>query len=330
MSLTVKQLHAIHRRRSLVPVPPIAHPISTEARNTLIQELTTTRYVSDETIRTYMASVTSVTSWKTPYFQMDLWISDAQRSKWDDVMNALLRRLESLRIYHASSKSIHFVCVPLDIPRRFPNHTNQCLGREHVNGGYTYVNGDTVYLFRREELPKVMLHEYLHQLQGHKDAEWTSEALENVRALVSIPSSIDIRPNEAVVEVWALFYHTHFLAVETGIPFKTLWDAETRFVLQQARHIWTHQSHCLPRWNEETHTFSYYILKAWFVWAWSDATAHVWRLDYSVDELTQWIQSHWAEWKKKIETVRGTGMGTGTAPALREPKSARMTLLGDF
>jgi len=314
-------LKTVYQRIPLESVEPTSQPISVTDQAALVQELTSSRYVSPETVSKYMSSIQSIYSWKTPYFQLDFWIPESQLSEWQYPLNKLLRRLETLRIYYHSSKSIHFVCVPLDIPRRFPVNSTQCLGREHVNGGYTYVNGNTVYLFRREELSKVMLHEYLHQIQGHKDAEWTAESLEKVRALVPIPKDIDFRPNEAVVEAWALFYHINFLSIENGIPFKTLWDTELQFALQQARHIWNHQSKCLPQWNEQTHTFSYYILKALFVWSWRGHTSHVWRLDYSIEELSDWIRSHWDAWKKKIHTG---------ARDRASHSSARMTLFGDF
>lgn len=324
----LSQYHSQSLSLSHSSVEPTQRPKSPDEQTLLIQELTTSRYVSTERIGDYMSYVRSIYSWKTPFFQLDFWIPDDQVSEWNYQLNKLLRRLETLRKYYDSSKPIHFVCMPLDIPRHFPANKQQCLGREHVNGGYTYVNGHTVYLFREEELSKVMIHEYLHQIQGHKDVEWTPEALDEIRRLVPIPEGIDFRPNEAVIEAWALFYHTQFLSIETGIPFKRLWEAEKQFVLQQARQIWAHQSQCLPRWNEQTHTFSYYILKACFIWAWKKNDL-VWRLDYSIPELVDWTKSHWDAWKNMIDT----GRKNIPRPDKKIPlpiKSARMTLLGDY
>ena len=323
----------IYRSLGAIETAMSQHPKAADAEATLVQELTTSGYVSLEVIRAYMSTVQSVYSWNHGMFQLDFWIPVEAVAEWNHQLRRVVRRLETLRLHYRSTKPIHFVCVPLDIPRQFPTSTTQCLGREHVNGGYTYVNGNTVYLFRHEELPKVMLHEYLHQIQGHKDAEWDAKSLERIRALVPIPTGIDIRPNEAVVEAWALYYHTQFLALEHPISFKSLWDAERRFALHQARRVWAHQSKCLPSWNEQTHTFSYYVLKACFVQSLGEQmhkkNTHTqsqppWQLDYSVPVLVAWIVSQWSHWKAQL--VAGTGTGTRTEGA----DGARMTLLGDF
>jgi hypothetical protein len=292
----------------------------------LIRELSASPFMAIGTLDTYISRVTRVYQWSMGGFQIDLWIPEEEVKEWRFRVAKWMQRLEKLRTIYGSTKPIHFICVPLDVPRRFPEDARQCLGREHVNGGYTYVNGHTVYLFRKEELSKVLLHEYLHQIQGHKDAEWVAQpaALEHVRKLANIPHGIDLRPNEAIVEAWALRHHTKCLSEETGIPFKILWDAEVAFACSQARRVWMHQSHCVPRWNEGTHTFSYYILKAWLVWAWEKSkkdTGREWSLNYTITELIAWIQQHWPTWQTQLESGRRLKSNGG---------GARMTLFGDW
>jgi hypothetical protein len=184
-----------------------------------------------------------------------------------------------------------------------------------------------VYLFRREELPKVVLHEYLHQIQGHKDLEWSHADMDFLKRVVGV-SIPDMRPNESIVEYWAWKHHWMFLSVETGIPWKILRKAETNYVLRQARRIWNHQKQCASSWMEGTPVFSYYILKAMYVVLGGNTRAQPpWRLDYSVPELNQWIHSHWTEWKKQLGEGHGVSVVSGNR---KEPMTARMTLLGDL
>lgn len=292
-----------------------------EAHTALVQELSGSPYMTIEILNVYLTEVSHIYTWSMGGFQIDMWIPTQTVKEWRYRVAKWMQRLENVRVWYGSTKSIHFICVPLDVPRRFPSESHQCLGKAHVNGGYTYVNGNEVYLFRKEELSKVLLHEYLHQVQGHKDAEWYAhpEQLERIRTCAEIPQGIDIRPNEAVVECWALWHHTRCLSEETGIPFKTLWAAEVSFAYSQACRVWAHQGLCVPRWNEGTHTFSYYILKAFLVWAWDKK--NVWQLKYNVKAFVDWVQLHWPTWQTRLESV-GQQRTKGV--------SARMTLLGDW
>ena len=41
---------------------------------------------------------------------------------------------------------------------------------ENINSGFTYVNRNDIYIFRKEEFPKVILHELIHHdLNIHQD-----------------------------------------------------------------------------------------------------------------------------------------------------------------
>jgi hypothetical protein len=314
-------------------------------RNRLWKELSQSNYVPHELATAYLKDVSKIRRWHTPNFTLDLWIPEdvpagapaATRPNFRPRVSAWLHRLETLRRFYNTKKSIQFVCVPMPIPREFPKQSTQCLGRNHVNGGYTYIHQNTVYLFRAEELPKVLLHEYLHQIQGDKDGTWRqhTNALERIRRLVNIDPSVDIRPNEAVVEYWAWLYHQWFVGLEYHMNPKRLWDAETDFVLYQAKRIYDHQRECQPPyWYEETHVFSYYILKAFLVWAANpsapDADTGAESLFYSIDPFVERVERQW-------ETFRASVLEPAHPLAAKKqlvhkwaPNSARMTLLGDF
>lgn len=302
---------------------PTYAPVVPAERDRLVAELTQSNYINRAFALNHFSRVSRVATWKTDGgLQIDLWETPEAMAGWVQKMPRLLRRLEALRVYYAAVKPVHFICVPLDAPRQLPAEPSQCLDKPHVNGGYTYLNGNQVYLFRKEELPKVLLHEYLHQIQGHKDLDWDADALGRLNTIVGLQVG-DLRPNESIVEYWAWMHHTLFLALETGTPWKTLQAAERAFMLEQARRIWTHQQGCAASWTEGTPVFSYYILKAMYSVL---GNTKAWRLDYSVPELLSWIETHWPVWKKEL--TRATPAKQARHEAT--PATARMTLFGDL
>jgi hypothetical protein len=312
-------------------------PIPTAERETLIRELTSSGYMPRDTVHDYFSQVAEVVQWRLETITIDLWVSPDSAAAWIKKMPTILRRLDTLRRMFQFQKPIRFVCVPINRPRLFPVSPSVCLGKSEVNGGYTYLNGNTVYLFRKEEMPKVLLHEYLHQIQGPKDLEWTPATLNRLHRVLRVEKNIDLRPNESVIEFWAWYYHQQFLSIETGISSELLWEAEKRFVFHQAQKIWTHQLHCSPTWSEGTPVLSYYLLKTLYSTMLPKppmaspsslfSASLPWRLDYSPEELVAWIETHWPAFSISLSAP-----GPGPAPAAPGfPKdTARMTLLGDI
>jgi hypothetical protein len=325
---TYRQLATLYRAKSSIPaVQSSVFKCEPTDREKLKNEWAQSNYVPSAVAVPYLNSVSHIRRWKTAYFTLDIWIPETSPSSHFFVLK-WLRRLETLRRLYQSTKSIHFICVPLPIPREFPKESdaNQCLNQTNVNGGYTYIHQNTVYLFRAEELPKVLLHEYLHQIQGNKDSEWRQHptALSYVRQLENIHPSVDIRPNEAVIEYWAWIYQQSFVALDYHLPPKRLWMAETQFIMLQAKRIYNHQRNCRPvHWYEETHVFSYYILKAFLVWVTGHRNREI-SLFYNIDSLIHTLETQWKPFKDALFQTRDP------SKKQKEPHSARMTLLGDF
>jgi hypothetical protein len=185
--------------------------------------------------------------------------------------------------------------VPSPAKRSFPP-PGVPIGPENINGGFTYVHtgrgaaspaaAAEIYVLRREEFPKVVLHEILHHSRVHSDdAAWAPyrHALyahfgvsERGCAAAGAPGApgapegggapgcaTDIRPNEAIVETWATVQHCSALSRELGTPLAALLAAERDHALAVAARAERHRL-TLPggEWQERTHTFSYIQLRA--------------------------------------------------------------------
>ena len=67
----------------------------------------------------------------------------------------------------------------------------------YINGGFTFINGNTIYVFRKDEWHKTVLHEIIHHVYHYKykDVIWENKT---------------ISVNEAVVEFLATILETRF------------------------------------------------------------------------------------------------------------------------
>ena len=175
--------------------------------------------------------------------------------------------------------------VPSPAKRTFPP-PGAPIGPEHINGGFTYVQNASasggapaapaeIYVLRREEFPKVVLHEILHHSRVHADdAAWAPHrralyahfnVSERGCSAAGAPAACetDIRPNEAIVETWATVQQCAAISRELGVPIATLLAAERDHALAVAARCERHRLTLADgEWQERTHAFSYIQLRA--------------------------------------------------------------------
>jgi hypothetical protein len=160
------------------------------------------------------------------------------------IINRLLSVSEELDIHHPY---IYWI-LPCKIKRVFPT-PGIPISQEHINGGYTYKSGNTIYIYREEECPKVMIHELLHH--SHLDTPVPNDPTFYKRFKIH-PDTV-LRPNEAIIEAWALLYHLKQLPND----FETLLQKELEWSLHLCKKLTKQPS----PWYEETHAYSYVRLK---------------------------------------------------------------------
>ena len=321
-------------------------PISSSAKASLLNELTTSKYLtaSPTELKEILDQTTIYYEWNLPFFSIQLWaIPDVQKTfdQWKSIFQRVLYRLETLRLYYEQKESktmnpVVFTCVPIDIKRELPTSSRVCVKSEHINGGYTFIGLNQIYILRKEECPKVMLHEYLHQIQGNADQQWTGPILQELYQKWSISTercspdmltcSTMLRPNEAIVEFWAWIHQIQFISLEYSIPWIVLWNAEYDFVMGQIKKLIEHQKECSldQQWREETHSFSYHVLKGFFAWCLQTEHQIPVTLIYTIQNLLEKIRLKWTPYWNSLEMDR---------PMYQKRKkhtSMRMTLFGDF
>jgi hypothetical protein len=212
------------------------------------------------------------------------------------------------------AESITMWLIPAPVPRAFPKKGEE-FAAQHINGGYTYVSHPTIYIFREEELPKVLLHELLHNtILDTSPGQWDTADL---KQLLNIHPTMELLPNEAVIEAWAEIFHCWCIAHELHLPFSSLIEAEQSYSLAQANNLLKYQERYFPLWKEDTNAYCYFVIRSALLWRYQDLVRM--KVPYNVPEMMRLIRSVLTD-KAYVHARSGA----------RAAPSGRMTLLGDI
>ena len=157
-----------------------------------------------------------------------------------------------------------YTVVPRAAPRRWPTHGAQ-VAAQHINGGFTYRGGGAsetkvIYILRKEEYPKVMLHEALHHTRAH--AAVAPAAVSFLRATYAIHPGTPLLAEEGIIEAAATLAQARFVADACGLAADSVLERERLWAVQQARRLLCYQAHYYPQWQETTNAFAYLVVRA--------------------------------------------------------------------
>lgn len=269
-----------------------------------------------------------------------------------------------VRAHHVEATPFEIYIAPHTEQRAFPEH-GSLVQPKHINGAFTYVRAGAtpstptltpapapalapalapgqssdpvpvkIYIFRKEEFPKVMLHEICHHLPYHTPpAKWQPDVLGEFYRFFSIdalgcPNQCRVRlePNEAIVEFWATIFHLMFLSIESKNPqrFPALLACEKQWSAQQS-HLLLERQRSSPggRWVEDTHSYAYIVLKNILLQHAEDFMANQ-QPPYDPRALLNFF-------KTRAESPgRSIPKNASSARRSRCARSMRMTALGDM
>ena len=234
-----------------------ARPLTLEERQTWTSELGDSRFAipaANLTLRAaHFVFEVSVDNINVLYVLPTATVASRLQSKLNRVVARLAMLSKDLRI-----PSLKYVIIPCSEKRLWPME-GKPVENIHINGAFTYKMGDTVFIFREEEYPKVMLHEALH----HSFLDPSPSAMLGVESIVrqnfNISPHMALLVGEGVVELFATYYHCKFVAEETGVQFAALWECETKWMHRQALKV-LERTKTTP-WHEYTNAFAYIVVR---------------------------------------------------------------------
>jgi hypothetical protein len=294
-------------------------PLQGHIKMAMTKELTSAKYQIPE-IKAFVHRTNFITTFKLGLVTYHVLHRDPDMN--EDVpflsVEQVVRRLNCIMTLCNADKPITFYLIPCTSVKEFPVHKHHDMDVQNVNSAYTYDNDATVYIYRREEFPKVSVHEAIHHVrQIETRRQWDAAQLKRMYTIFNIHSSTELRPNEAIVETWAELFHTIFVSIKYNLEFEMLYKKEMLWALQQAKRILNKQNG--QQWKDSTQSYSYHVLRSLYLFTPNDFMPLSLKKD--IDRL--------------IDHARVTFTSESYAMAIQAVRvphhnSFRMTLFGDL
>ncbi len=143
--------------------------------------------------------------------------------------------------------------------RYMPAKKDELIDVINVNGGYTYTDDNNIYIIRKEDYNKVILHELLHHNIFIHNMDWKELNIKRLKEHFNIHDEMLLIPNEAIVETYACVLNTIFHSIETGTSLKENLKKDQEHSIFLAKKILDKQDG--KKWIEKTHSYCYIVFK---------------------------------------------------------------------
>ena len=108
------------------------------------------------------------------------------------------------------SKKIKIHLLLTNAKKKFEK--NKILTPRNTNSGFTYTNGNNIFIFRKEEFGKVIIHELIHHDKLIHNDEFTNENKKKLIKHFGITEDTILILNECIIEFWATLIHLAFVS----------------------------------------------------------------------------------------------------------------------
>lgn len=179
-------------------------------------------FMSSERKKLFLDSYNNLWETKSDNTIIYLFLEDDKIDKWKDLLKLLYWRVNFIRKIANNQKPLVIWIYPSDYKKQLPK--NKVITPDDINSGSTttYIGTNEngiIYIWRKEEILKVLLHELIHSFNMDKN---------------------DPEPKEAYVELRALKANIILELLERQLPLKnanTLYSYEQIFSVEQSKKI---------------------------------------------------------------------------------------------
>lgn len=166
------------------------------------------------------------------------------------------------KIYNISkfgNDIFNYYIIMNPLKRCMPSKKSIPIDAKNINGGFTYTNGNNIYILRKEDYEKVLIHELLHHNIFIHKLDWLDLNIKRLKTHFNIREDMLLIPNEAIIETYACVLNTVFYSIETGTSLKNNFKKDQDHSIQLAKKILEKQG--MNKWYEKTHSYCYIIFK---------------------------------------------------------------------
>ena len=200
-------------------------------------------------------------------------------------------------------KSLHIYIALTKFKKVIPREKSLTLSKDHINTGLTYacqVNG-RIFLYREEEICKVLIHEIMHaKCVDFATVSINEQVKKQLQSMFYVNSDFSI--TESYTEFWANILNTLFVSYKidnTSLDvfyenYCALQTVETMFSIYQLvkilhsmdltyNDIIYKKKKSFKRYGEDTNVFAYHILKS--VWLFSQKRCVSWMYKNNISTI---------------------------------------------
>ena len=166
------------------------------------------------------------------------------------------------KIYNISKNGnyiFNFYIIMNPKKRYMPAKKEELIDVININGGYTYTDNNNIYIIRKEDYNKVILHELLHHNIYIHNMDWNELNIKRLKEHFNIHEKMLLIPNEAIVETYACVLNTIFHSIETGTSLNENLKKDQEHSINLAKKILDKQYG--EKWIEKTHSYCYIVFK---------------------------------------------------------------------
>jgi hypothetical protein len=181
-------------------------------------------------------------------------------------MKTVIYRLGYISKLLNITKDINIWFIPCKCKRLFPSNREN-IEQKHINGGYTYLNSNNIYVYRFEEYAKVFIHELLHH--SVLQLKFSNKQLNTLYKEFKIDKNANLEPTEAIIEVWAILLHLKCVSIENNVSFNKLYKLEVAWNINLSNKI-KEIHNTIELWKDDTPSYSYVYLKTILLITWKE------------------------------------------------------------
>ena len=166
------------------------------------------------------------------------------------------------RGYKISNKTKNFIIHLILSPAKKIIETNKILTSKNTNSGFTYSNGNEIFIFREEEFSKVLIHELIHHDQLIHNDNFKLVNKKRLMNYFEITKDTILILNEAIIEFWATLVHLAFVSCQYKINYLDLYKKELSYSLFKSYQILRlKETYKNKQWCDKCNIYSYIIFK---------------------------------------------------------------------
>jgi hypothetical protein len=178
-----------------------------------------------------------------------------------------------------------------------PSHAKKILKEdgimtsENINSGFTFIKRNDIFIFRKEEFPKVILHELIHHdLNIHQEL-FKKENEIKLKEHFNLCDETLLILNEAIIELWATILQLAFVSIDYHYEFRKIFKMELNYSLYKCYQIFKIQKG--EKWNDKCSIYSYIIFKTILLYYLNDyIKIYMYPNKYDDTTLTDFLINH--------------------------------------